>query len=473
MSVCDLPVLSSVCSSAGEAAASLVSAPFDWLADGVGHLAGWLFESVWTLFATTTAVDLTSGTYLRVYNIVFGIAVFLMLAMFLIQLISGMVHRDPGALSTAAAGLGRAILGSFLVVTLAATALQIVDQLCVGIVQATGTTLDEMGVRIAALGATFATVSALVPGAGALLAIFLGSMAIGAALSVWCSLLLRKCLLLVAIVLAPIALSGQTWRATRSWTSRWATFVIALIASKLVVVVVFLVAVNQMSAPIDLDLASISEPVSGVALMLIAAFAPYLVYKLIAFVGFDLHQVMSSEAEARGAIDRPIPMPTAGGVRTILGAGRAPAGGASDASPSDSGPTLATTTPAPGGASTGAEAGAGGALGGAGASGAAGAGESATAGAAGGAAAAGPVGLAIAAGAVAVEEAAHAGPTLGRALSQQAEQIAEQPASQSSPPQPGADPVLPPRSPSAPTGGPPATPGQVDDAPTPRQTPEP
>ncbi len=470
MSVCDLPVLSSVCSSAGEAAASLVSAPFDWLADGVGHLAGWLFESVWTLFATTTAVDLTSGTYLRVYNIVFGIAVFLMLAMFLIQLISAMVHREPGALATAAAGLGRAVLGSFLVVTLAATALQIVDQLCVGIVQATGTTLDEMGVRIAALGATFATVSALVPAAGPLLAIFLGSMAVGAALSVWCSLLLRKCLLLVAVVLAPIALSGQTWRATRSWTSRWATFVIALIASKLVVVVVFLVAVNQMSAPIDLDLASISEPISGVALMLIAAFAPYLVYKLIAFVGFDLHQVMSSEAEARGAIDRPIPMPTAGGVRTILGAGRSPAAGGSEASPSDSRPTLATTTPASGGAGTGAEAAA---VGGAGVSGAAGAGESATAGAAGGAAAGGPVGLAIAAGAVAVEEAAHAGPAAGRALGQQAEQIAEQPAAQSSPPQPGADQPLPPRSPSAPAGGPPARPGQVDDAPTPRQTTEP
>ncbi|SNU02240.1 hypothetical protein SAMN06298212_12919 [Ruaniaceae bacterium KH17] len=32
MSVCDIPAISAVCETAGEAAATLVSAPFDWLA---------------------------------------------------------------------------------------------------------------------------------------------------------------------------------------------------------------------------------------------------------------------------------------------------------------------------------------------------------------------------------------------------------------------------------------------------------
>ena len=38
--VCDVPVISSVCDVAGDAAGSLVTAPFDWLAQGMGHAAG-------------------------------------------------------------------------------------------------------------------------------------------------------------------------------------------------------------------------------------------------------------------------------------------------------------------------------------------------------------------------------------------------------------------------------------------------
>src|SRR5690606_40802531 len=68
MGVCDVPVISTVCDTAGEAAASLVSAPFDWLASAMGQAAGWLFEAVWTVFDTTTLVDVTSDEYVAVYN---------------------------------------------------------------------------------------------------------------------------------------------------------------------------------------------------------------------------------------------------------------------------------------------------------------------------------------------------------------------------------------------------------------------
>lgn len=73
MGLCDVPVISNVCDTAGEAAASLISAPFDWLAQAMGAAAGWLFEAVWAVFDTTTLVDVTSEEYLGVYNIVFGI----------------------------------------------------------------------------------------------------------------------------------------------------------------------------------------------------------------------------------------------------------------------------------------------------------------------------------------------------------------------------------------------------------------
>ncbi|WP_297740062.1 hypothetical protein [uncultured Tessaracoccus sp.] len=60
MVICDLTVISGICETAGEAAASLVSAPFDWLPHAMGSAAGWLFESVWNVFDAIILVDITS-----------------------------------------------------------------------------------------------------------------------------------------------------------------------------------------------------------------------------------------------------------------------------------------------------------------------------------------------------------------------------------------------------------------------------
>jgi len=310
MGVCELPVISGVCDSAGEAAASLVTAPFDWLAETLGRTAGWMFESVWQVFATTTFVDITSGQFQKVYNILFGVAVFIMVGFFLLQVIGGMIRREPAALTRAALGLGKSILGSFVALTLLAVALEVTDQLCVGIVHAAGTNLEEMGDRIALLAAGLGTIAIPAPGVAVMVTIFISVLAIGAAVIVWLSLLIRKALLLVAIVFAPIALSGSSWDHTRSWAGRWAGFVIALIVSKVVLVVMFLLATAQVSAPIDADLKSISEPVAGVVLMLVAGFAPYMTYKAISFIGFDIYHSMSAEQEAKAALNRPIPIRT-------------------------------------------------------------------------------------------------------------------------------------------------------------------
>lgn len=307
--VCDIPVLSTVCQTAGQAAGTLVAAPFDWLAHAAGNSAGWIFQSVWSVFDSTTLVDVTSDNYLKVYNVLFGIAIFIMLIFFFLQLITGVIRRDPAALYRAGLGLAKSVLGSFLVITSTATLLQIVDQLCVGIVQATGTTLDEMGAKIGALVIGLTTINIASAGVGAIITIFLSFLAIAAAAIVWFSLLVRKALLLVGIVLAPIALSGTVWDVTKGWVGKWAAFVIALIVSKLVIVVVFLVAINQLNAPINFDLTSIADPIAGIVLMFVAGFAPYMAYKFVSFIGFDVYHAMSTEQEAKQALNRPIPIP--------------------------------------------------------------------------------------------------------------------------------------------------------------------
>ncbi|MCB1273292.1 MAG: conjugal transfer protein TrbL, partial [Leucobacter sp.] len=263
MSICDIPGISTVCTTIGEGPAGLF---FGWIASAMGLGVSTLFQGMWEVFSTTTSVDVTSDGYVKVYNILFGIAVLVTLLFFCFQLIAGLARRDPSALTRAATGVAKSVLGSFVLITCTALLLEITDRLCVGIIQATGQTIESMGDRLALLiGAV--TITSVAGGAGALLTIFLAGLMIAAIFILWFSLLIRKALLLVAIVFAPLALSGSSWDATRGWISKWAMFVVALICSKLVLVVMFLVAITQVAAPIDGDLSSISDPLAGVVLM--------------------------------------------------------------------------------------------------------------------------------------------------------------------------------------------------------------
>lgn len=268
----------------------------------------------------------------------------------------------------------------------------------------------------------------------------------------WFSLLIRKALLLVAIVFAPIALSGSSWDATKGWFPKWAAFVLALIFSKLVLVVVFLVAITQVSQPIDFDLASISDPIAGIVLMFVAAFAPYMTYKFISFVGFDMYHAMSAEQEAKSAMNRPLPTPV---------------------SPGGDAPKKVLDAKSDGGDSP--SSGVGGGGGGAASAGASGAGSGA--GAAGAGAAAGPVGIAAVAGAKVAGAAATAGPKAGAAIGGAADQHAsaagETQPSQNTPPAPPPTPTptqAPASSPSPSQSAPPAQSAQSAPVTSPAQS---
>ncbi|WP_187994854.1 conjugal transfer protein TrbL [Schaalia sp. JY-X159] len=434
MSVCDWPIVSNVCDVAGEAAATVAAFPFELIASAMGGAAEWLFEAVWDAFDATTLVDVTRPEYVAVYNIIFGIAVSLMLLFFCLQLITGLVKRDPTALSRAVLGLAKSVLGSFVVITLVALALEITDQLCIGIIQAAGETVDSMGGKISILVAGLGGITMAAPGVGAVLIIFLAGLAIAAAAIVWLSLLVRKALLLVAIALAPLAFSGSSWDAAKGWISKWAMFVLALVLSKLVLVIIFLVAITQVSAPISTDLTSVSDPLAGIVLMALAGFSPYLVYRFLSFVGVDLYNQIGAEQEAKSAVNRPVPIPTkpAGdGPKKVLdtNTGDKPTSSPPPSNPSSSGPA---SSAAPAATAT------------------AGEGTAATGGAAtGGAAVAAPVAAVVVA-----KEAATAGPKAGTALAAQGEQAADAANQSTSTPPPPNAPAPASSTPSAPAGAP-------------------
>src|SRR5699024_7736732 len=161
---------------AGEATATVVAAPFDVLAQALGGAAGRPIEARPNAFDTTTPVDGTHAGYPDVYNLLFGIGASIVLLVSGFQLILGLIRRDPTALSRAALGAGKAVLGSSVVITLATLALEIVDQLCIGIVQAAGETTETMGDKLVLLTAGLTAINVSAPGVGAIVTIFLAGL---------------------------------------------------------------------------------------------------------------------------------------------------------------------------------------------------------------------------------------------------------------------------------------------------------
>lgn len=339
--ICDIPLLAGLCNAVGDTAASLVTAPFDYLGQSLAELSGFVFEGAWSVMTTTTMADFTGAGTVAVYNLIFGVAVVVMLGMALVQVIGGMIRRDPSALVHAAIGLGKAVLGSFVLLSLTAVALEIVDQLSIGIAQAAGTSLETLGAEIGLMLAGLTAAALAVPGATILILLFFGGLALTGAAILWLSLLVRTSLILVVAVLGPLALAGWAWEHTRAWVGRWLSFLVALIVSKLVMVVIALMAVTQLGSPLEVDLASLSEPLTGIVLLLIAGFAPYLTFKLISFMGFDAYQATSMEQESKHALDRPLPLPSLnpGSARRVLDSGDAQPAGTGSTSPAQSATT--------------------------------------------------------------------------------------------------------------------------------------
>jgi hypothetical protein len=164
---------------------------------------------------------------------------------------------------------------------------------------------------------------------------------------------------------------------------------------------------------------------AGVVLMLMAGFAPYLTYKAIAFMNFDVYHAMSAEQEAKASLNRPMPIPlsrrTGSEPAKVLGDSGAGGGGSGG---TGAGSSPVTAGPSAGGPSSGA-----------------GGGGAGTGSASGGAAAAGG---AVAAGVVVAKEAAAAGPRLGNFVATQAtgQAQAHESAAPSSVPPPVADSTL-------------------------------
>ena len=247
----------------------------------------------------TTSVDLDGGLFSAVTpirRIVLGMSLALTLALFLLAVIRSLAAGEPGAIVRAAlVDVPAAILTTVMSVTVAWTLIRVVDQASTAV---TGDVPGAMG----RFSASLSTVDAL-SGAG-LLGIIFGLLFVIGAILVWLQLLVRAALLYLLIVMAPLGFATRAHPATRSIARRTIEMGVALIISKFAIAVAFGVGAAAIDSgnPAAGGAVDLTAMVTGVAVMLMAAFMPWVIWKVIPVAEAAATTAGVERAPARGAV---------------------------------------------------------------------------------------------------------------------------------------------------------------------------
>ena len=325
------------------AAKSVAGDAFASIAHDFGTVADSAINWLWAQISSAAAVSLGGAGFGLDLGIVATISATVAVGLFVIQVISSTVRRDPSGLARAAQGLVAAFIGGGVAIATTNLVLTAVDALSAGVVQlATGQSIDQMGQSILAAGAiTGATGNP----AGIIL---LSLAALVAVIVVWAALVVRKLLIVVSAVFAPLAFAGSLSDITVSWTRRWIETMVALILSKLILVIIFVVGLGILTEGVGQSgsgtAQAITQVVSGILVLSLAGFAPWLALKLVHFSGDQFHQLhaLAGAATSGAQAAAAAPQKAAAWRSTVAGLGASAArlggGGPGVAQPGQGGP---------------------------------------------------------------------------------------------------------------------------------------
>ncbi|MDT0382314.1 ATP-binding protein [Streptomyces sp. DSM 42041] len=279
MGFCDLPLADSVCAvgDAVDFATNPGQAIGDWIAKSAGELAATAADLAAEAVDTTTRVNLNAAWFRDNYETILPIGLVLLVATFCAQLVRAAVKRDGRALAQAFTGTASAVLFAFSAIALTTVAIEVVDALCAGLLQSAGLSIESAVRRIAKvsqlgalnqLGWLVMTVVALGSATGTFL--------------YWCVMMVRKVGILVLVTLAVFASAGGGWEATRRWRRGWIEATATLVASKLVMTIVFVLGISAMGrAKPENGIAALADVMAGIVIMLLVLLTPYATFKFV------------------------------------------------------------------------------------------------------------------------------------------------------------------------------------------------
>lgn len=340
--------LNPMCASANAAdvtgAIGAATDPFGTIAGYFSGAANNATAWLWDQLNDATTLDLNSPHLVREIGITAAIAAVLCVGLFLVQVIGAALRGHPVMLGRAFSGLIISFVGSAFAIATTRVLLGAVDALSNGVVQATlGTNIDGIGEKLA-----FIRLGTLSNPAATILFSFvvLASVAI-----VWAAMMIRKMMILLAAVLAPLAFAGATADFTRGWVRKWIEFMAAMIASKLLLVIILslgIFVVNGAGQSGSGPTQTVTQLAGGSLILLLGGLAPWVAIRMFHFAGDSLYAAHSvarqSSAGAQSVIAAPQKMAALqGSARALTGGFRSRGGGSSVSAPNHGG----FTPPAP------------------------------------------------------------------------------------------------------------------------------
>jgi hypothetical protein len=316
----------------------VISAPAGWAWDKVAQgITSWILGAVGFFVDGTVKFLLTSARpnveaawfsganspYATVRNIA-GVA---LLAFVFLGLIQGLLAGDVAAMMRRiAADLPAAVLGMIGTTVIVGKLLELTDALSTAVLTHSG---DESvhflsGFGAAANGATLGFAAVLV-----------GLVAVIAGLLLWVELILRSVLVYILVALSPLSFAAMVWPSARGVLRRTIELLLAVIFSKLVVCITISVGVAALASAGNADgsgtgvsgqvASSMGTLFVGTAILVMAAFAPFLVLKLIPWTEAALVAYGVSRSPVRAANSTVGTMNSAGSIARLAGANSAPA----------------------------------------------------------------------------------------------------------------------------------------------------
>ncbi|HWD52464.1 MAG TPA: hypothetical protein VG412_08695 [Acidimicrobiales bacterium] len=293
------PVCQAAGGIAGAAASQVagfgVSSVLDAIAGWVSAGGVWLLGQIGSFLDTTTSVDLGASWFASHFQTMAGLAGVVIVPLLLLGVIQA-IHRQSASLliRSVAVNVPLAILLTAVAVKLVQLGLALTDSMSATVARGAGLDTNHF------FGATIAALSGPATGGPATptFVVLMGGLAVvfGAFL-LWVELLIRSAAIYVAVLFLPLALASLAWPAIAHWCRRLVDTLVALILSKFVIVSVLSLAAGALaggsgSTPAGSGSAArpaagqagFTDVLGGAALLLLAAFAPWALFRLLPFL---------------------------------------------------------------------------------------------------------------------------------------------------------------------------------------------
>jgi hypothetical protein len=283
---CQLPVVGNVCDAVAGAVSRAASATGEFVMRGVTEwvtdAAVWVTGKVGDVVNATTSPDLTASWFQGEYGAMLAVAGALALLMLMLAVIQALMRQDVWMLVRAAFGyLPMAFILAGVAIAAAGLVVAITDDISGTVVSSLGG--NQTDNLLQSVGDAYK--NALDQSSGIpLFGVFLGAiiLAIGAFV-LWLEMIIRDAAIYICVFFLPLTFVAMIWPATSRWARRLVELLVAIILAKFVIVSILSLATAAITNTTALDGSgnTFERMIAGTALLVLAAWSPFALLRLI------------------------------------------------------------------------------------------------------------------------------------------------------------------------------------------------